>query len=181
MSSKALAGSLFLCLFVVGAARAAESPAPESDVGAALQRMYEEDQAERKAGRLDPENDAARLATVRGWVLEDRLVTGEDHYHAAMIFQHSTDRSGRDHLLAHVLATTAALKGHDGGRWLSAAALDRFLDFNDMPQFFGTQYERDADGRWRPGTFDPARVESVRALFGVATQKEAQRRADSWN
>ena len=162
-------------------ARAHAGEEQEADVGERLARMYQEDQQSRQSGQMSPERDARRLEQVRTWVLDGRLDEAKDFYHAAMIFQHSTDRSGRDHLVAHVLATTAALKGHRPGRWLSAAALDRFLDFNDMPQVFGTQYVRDDDGVWHPGDVDPARTETIRLEFDLPDAATVQKRADGFN
>lgn len=153
----------------------------QSAVSAELKRMYEQDQAERQQGKLSPDRDHQRLERTRKLLLDGSLATPEDYYHAAMIFQHSADRSGRDHLLAHVLATTAAMNGDEKARWLSGAALDRFLDFNGHDQFFGTQFKRGDDGLWRPGKADPSRTEALREQFRMPDDETLQRRADSFN
>ena len=165
---KGIVAGLFLAiapLNVLGASVSSEE-APLT-IGAELKKMYEEDQEERRAGRLNAERDRARLEKVRGWLLEDRLTAPEDYYHAAMIFQHSVDRSGRDHLIAHVLASIAAFEGHERARWLSAAALDRSLEFGGQEQFFGTQMKRDENGAWGPGDHDVHRTDAVRRAFDV--------------
>ena len=156
--------------------------APSSpDVSAVLVAMYEADQAERRTGRLSPENDRLRLARVKALLAADSITAGPDYYHAAMVLQHSTDRTGRDHLLAHVLSTLAAVKGHEEGRWLAAAALDRFLVFNQMEQFFGTQFERDDQGQWRPGHTDPGRTERLRTEFHIPPHDSLELRARGFN
>jgi hypothetical protein len=72
--------------------------------------------------------------------------SGEDYFRAALIFQHSI--LPEDHLMAHILATIAGYKGHKRARWLSAAALDAYLQAADKPQIFGTVYLR--DGQRKP-------------------------------
>jgi hypothetical protein len=158
----------------------AEDPAA-IDVGAELARMFDEDQRERRTGKLSPENDRNRREQVQRWIQEEKLVDAADYYYAGMIFQHSADRSGRDHLVAHVLATTAALKGDRRGHWLSAAALDRFLDFNGMEQMFGTQFERDDEGVWHPGDVDALITEPLRLEFDLPDVETNLKRAASWN
>ena len=155
--------------------------AQSSAVSMELKTMYEDDQAERMGGRLSPERDRERLERARELLLAGELRTAEDYYHASMLFQHSADRSGRDHLRAHVLGVAAAMLGHEGARWLSAAALDRYLVFNEMDQFFGTQFERDGEGLWHPGVLDSQRTEALRELFGIPTAEEMQLRADGFN
>ena len=152
-----------------------------AEVSRELRALFEADQSEREGGRVSPEADRRRLARVKSLLARESLRAGPDYYYAAMIFQHSTDRTGRDHLVAHVLAMTAALLGEDRGRWLAAAALDRFLVFNDFAQFFGTQFERDGSGRWAPGTVDGIFTEQLRLQFRIPTRDSLQRRADRWN
>jgi hypothetical protein len=52
---------------------------------------------------------------------------------------------GQESVAAGVWANLEkARMGYEPGRWLAAAGLDRFLVFNDLDQFFGTQCERDS-------------------------------------
>ena len=53
------------------------------------------------------------------------IESAEDYFRAAKLYQHSA--SPDDHLVARVLATIAGYKGHIRARWLSAAALDVYL------------------------------------------------------
>ena len=154
---------------------------PRSAVSAELQAMYEADQADRAAGQLSPERERGRLGRAKALLNADSLVTGPDYYHAAMLFQHSPDRKGRDHLTAPSLAVIAAMKGHEAAPWLAAAALDRFLAFNKMHQFFGTQFQQDSTGRWRPGDVDASRSESLRVLFQIPDREALLKRAASFN
>ena len=179
MRQTAIIAAAILCATLVFSTVAEDAAA--IDVGAELARMYDEDQRERRTGKLSPENDRNRREQVRLWILEEKLVDAADYYYAGMIVQHSADRSGRDHLVAHVLATTAAMKGDRRGRWLSAAALDRFLDFNGMEQMFGTQFERDDEGVWHPGDVDALITESLRLEFDLPDAETNLKRADSWN
>jgi hypothetical protein len=98
-------------------------------------------------------------------VRQGQLRTAEEYYHAAMVLQHGA--LPEEFLLAHELATVAGFKGHKGGRWLSAAALDRFLHALKRPQRFGTQYRRDGDGPWTQEPYDRSLPDAVRAEYGV--------------
>ena len=158
-----------------------QDAAASEPYSAELRALYDADQAERTDGTLSPEHDAERLARVKELHRAEGLETAEDLYHAAMILQHSADLSGRDHLLAHVLGSMAAANGHEPVRWLSAAALDRFLVFSGHSQFFGTQFERDDGGRWSPGTVDPARTGRLRTWFGIPDAATLLQRAEGFN
>ena len=92
-------------------ASAQEAPSYDS-ISAELKAMFEADQVERRSGQLSPENDRRRIVRVKALLDVDSIDTGADYYHAALIMQHSSDRTGRDHLLAHVLSSVAALLGH---------------------------------------------------------------------
>ena len=114
-----------------------------AEAGRELADMYREDQDDQNrwdelgdaeaAKRQDTRRDRALELVSRG--LLDEPV---DFYHAAMLFQHG--KGVDDFLLAHVLATVAAFDGDGGGKFLSAAALDRFLQNVGELQRFGTQF-----------------------------------------
>ena len=116
--------------------------------------------------------DQVRLARVLELVHAGALETPADSYHAAMVLQHGSEP---DHfLLAHLLATSAALQGDERGAWLSAASLDRYLQRIDRPQWFGTQYQR-KDGE--PWTQEPCvwtLPDSISVVFGVPPLAESQ-------
>lgn len=182
-----------LALVVVAAAAfystaAAGGLAQSSPVAAELVQLYEADQADRRFTtpptaedwQAISARDRARRERVMEILRDGLLETGDDYYHAAMVLQHA---DGSDDILtAHILATIAGFKGHERGRWLSAASLDRYLHRMDEPQRLGTQYLRSGpDEPWAQGAYDDWMPDSVRAEYGVPTRAEQQQRAESMN
>ena len=148
-----------------------------------LRELYEADQADRRALRsAQPprprdlgERDRARLERVRALLDEGAAVTGEDHRHAAMVFQHSGVLE--DTWRAHELALRAVELGDDRARWLAAAALDRWLTRQGRPQKYGTQY-RTAGEAWELYEVDPETTDAERAGWNVPPLAEALLRAE---
>src|SRR5262249_11192441 len=114
--------------------RSAQAQAPTVKDNEELTRLHDEDQADRSpadAREIDwsivGPRDKAGLARVKALYKEDRLHTGADYYHAAMILQHSDIAD--DFLLAHEFCVVALTKGKNDkdARWLAAASEDRFL------------------------------------------------------
>jgi hypothetical protein len=142
-----------------------------------LRELFEQDQVDRAGGRLRPgadERDDRRRAEVETLLAGGAAAAPEDWYHAAMVFQHG---SGRDHYRrAHELARRAAELGHQPGRWLAAAAEDRWLMAAGRPQRYGTQY-RTQGGRWVLWPVDPVTTDAERAAWDVPPLAEARRRA----
>lgn len=70
----------------------------------------------------------------------DSLVTANDYYHAAMIFQHGSDSVA--YKLAWDLAEIAVTldSTHYSALWLTAAAQDRYLLSIGKRQVYGTQF-----------------------------------------
>ncbi|MFH1725916.1 MAG: hypothetical protein ABII00_15005 [Elusimicrobiota bacterium] len=118
---------------------------PETD-NLKLEELFQEDQRDR-ARVYDTQSevtvlndrDAARRQRITIMMELGEVKTKADLYHAAVIFQHG--ESSADFLTAHRLATLAAVLGHRTGRWLLAAALDRFLMSIEQAQVYGTQFE----------------------------------------
>src|ERR1035437_9772980 len=69
-------------------------------------------------------------------------LSANDLFSLAMIFQHGSDSA--DYIKTIELATLAGEKGNDKGKWLSAAAEDRYLLSMDKKQKWGTQFKKDA-------------------------------------
>ena len=109
--------------------------------------LYAADQAARTGTAIDWEvvarQDEARRIRTRAMLDAGELRTGADFVAAAFIFQHGGE--AKDYLLAHVLGTHAVALGEGDGRWIAAAALDRYLQATGAEQIYGTQY------RARPG------------------------------
>jgi hypothetical protein len=120
-----------------------------------LLRIYEADQNDpRPYGTPDEikSTDARaqqRRVQVAAILGSGQVESADDFYRAAIVYQHSAVPT--DHLMAHVLATIAGYKGHKRARWLSAAALDVYLQETKQPQIFGTVYFRNGDRK----AFDP--------------------------
>ena len=146
------------------------APAPVAGDNAEMTRIYDADQAARQdaAGfyadwRRILAADAERRKRTKALLDAGAVLTAEDFYHAAYVFQHG-DRPD-DFLLAHSLAVTAIAGGKPEARWIAAATLDRYLQAIGRPQVYGTQFLKPPG---RPATQEPF----DRALIG-----DAQRRA----
>jgi len=165
-------------------------------VSAELRALYEADQADRRFSTPPTDEqwseisarDAVRQARVYELLRADRLSVAEDYYHAAMVLQHGD--GSEDILMAHILATAAAFLGDDRGRWLSAAAMDRYLLRTRMPQRFGTQYVRashedpfeiDEAAPWSQGPYVRWLPDSIRGIFGVIPLAEQDQQTRSMN
>ncbi len=126
-----------------------------------LERLYVADQSDSRPNGTPGEAQATearakkRREQVSAILAKGGAQSAEDYFRAALIFQHSV--VPEDHLMAHILATVAGYKGHKRARWLSAAALDAYLQSADRAQIFGTVYLR--DGQRQP--FDKAFLSDI--------------------
>lgn len=82
-----------------------------------------------------------RQADLRAMLAAGEIQSGDDFRDAAFIFQHSDE--AKDCLFAHILAMEAVAHGTTSARFIEAATLDRYLQFTQQPQVFGTQYITD--------------------------------------
>lgn len=163
-------------------------PPVEKSASAELRALYEADQADR-SHVTPPTPEQWREITARDKIRRDRVLelvrsaalqSGDDYFHAAMVLQHG--EGSEDVLVAHVLATVAGFKGHEKGRWLSAAALDRYLHRTDRAQILGTQYVRSSpDVPWSQGEYVQWLPDAIRAEFGVPPLEEQTARVDRLN
>jgi hypothetical protein len=110
-------------------------------LGAEIERLFREDQADGPPNLMpEPQRQAwlaaheKRILRMREIVRTERLETIPDLFNAASLLQHGI--APEDFLTAHVLYSTAALKGSMAARGLAAAALDRFLLWIDRPAIF---------------------------------------------
>jgi hypothetical protein len=156
----------------------AEAPAaPAAKDDEELARLFREDQADRKAAKIDwavvGPRDRKREARVKELYKGNRLRTGADCYHAAMVLQHGP--APEDYLLAHELCVVAVGKGEKRAAWLAAASEDRFLMSVGRPQRFGTQFRGDAPGgKIRLYKVDPGVTDDLRRAFGVPPLADAK-------
>ncbi len=148
-------------------------------MNAELRGIYQADQADRQGEDLGPdvaERDWARRRRVEALLAAGEAQDGPDFYHAAMVFQHGS--GPEDFRRAHELALRAAELGHRPGRWLAAAAYDRWLMNQGRPQKYGTQYTSAGD-RWVLHEVDPETTDAERAEWDVPPLAEARRRAEA--
>ncbi|NPC81121.1 hypothetical protein HPC49_23200, partial [Pyxidicoccus fallax] len=147
-------------------------PPPHAAQNAELQRLFDEDQADRSPPPSGPEGwkvvserDAQRRARVKELMAQDALKNGGDHLAAAFIFQHG--HAQEDFAMARQLGAEAAKRGHPVGMWIAAAAWDRWLMNAGKPQRFGTQYQFDPQTK-QPKLYpvDPSVSDEERARWG---------------
>ena len=110
-------------------------------IGAEVEKLFRDDQA---LGSPEFMSDAQRrsweaahekrVLRMREIVRTEQLETIPDLNNAAMLLQHGI--APEDFLTAHVLFSTAALKGSMFARWGAAAALDRYLAWIGRPSIF---------------------------------------------
>ena len=161
---------------------------PQNAISKELEELFKADQAERDDAFLDqtPEKmgalimrDARRRERVVQIVTKEVLSSAEDYHHAAMVLQHGD--KPEEFLMAHELATVAAFKGHKQGPWLSASALDRFLQSIGRPQRFGTQFSRKDEAPWTQEPYDRSMNDSIRKEYGAHTLAEQAKHLEEMN
>ena len=150
-----------------------------------LRRLHEADQSDRQRWASGPpvgdeearvvDRDQARRRRAAELVEAGALAEAADSFHAAMLLQHG--EAPADYERARALGERAAALGHPTGRWLAAAARDRWLMRPGRPQQYGTQYTLQ-EGRWVLWTVDPATTDAERAAAGVPPLAAAQRQAE---
>lgn len=153
---------------------------PASPSSSELQRLFEEDQADRAPApgkSFDWEavsiRDEARERQIKELLRAGALQSGADYYHAAMILQHATEPD--DYLLAHDLCVIAIGKGEQRAKWLAAASLDRFLMAIGRQQRFGTQFiSRRSFRAPQLAPVDPNVPDQLRRELNVPTLEEAK-------
>jgi hypothetical protein len=168
----------FLAVAVVILASVALSRTP--DDSSAVHKLYLEDQRDRGVGGPSVESnemfqgDAARRQQVHAMLDGGTLESAQDFHDAAFIYQHG--QTPDDYLLAHVLGTVAVAKGDSTSLWISAAALDRYLDSIHQPQVFGTQYHSMGRSPVTQEPFDreliPDQLRAVYCVPAITQQKE---------
>ena len=174
-------------LFSVSPFHPSQAQAPATQVARdneEIARLFREDQADRTppAGKdidwaIVGPRDKARLARVKELYAQNRLQTGADYFHAAMLLQHG--EVPEDYLLAHEFCVVAISKGkNDGGtKWLAAASEDRFLMNIGRPQRFATQFRSEgANSPIKLYTVDPGVTDELRRALNVPSLARAKER-----
>ncbi len=193
LSASPFALSLLLLPVAFGLGKASnqdgQTAAPTLD-NARLAEIYKQDQADRQGPieNLDWEKvsarDRQRQDEVKAMLKRGEVVTGQDYFHAAMVFQHAMDKQG--YKLAHELAWIGASMGSRSAKWLSAASWDRLLVSMGENQRFGTQYRQKDPANHKPGekmVFEMTPVDedgttdAMRKALNCPPLEEAKRRA----
>jgi len=147
--------------------------------------MYEEDQRVRMTQPINfselTKGDSVREIRVAEYLKTGKVVTGKDHYHVAMIFQHGRDTVASS--MAVKMMRKAIELDTTVNKWLLAAAIDRDLMRRGQPQIYGTQYVRgDANTKWTRYKIDSTKVtDEDRKYYGVETLAEQKIKERSLN
>ena len=125
--------------------------------------------------------DRERRERVGELVVAAELRCPVDFFRAAMVFQHG--HSPSHYLLAHILATAAAIQGHEPAIKLSASTLDRYLSRVGQAQVFGTQLSKmPGEDDFSPDPFDRKMLpDFVRQLYNVPSLAELEARLERMN
>jgi len=150
-----------------------------------LAELYQADQADRQAGpdgidwSIVGPRDEQRREEVLSIIEDHGLRTAGDYHHAAIVFQHGGPAD--EIRLAFSLAWIASVLDPQNreARWLSAAAWDRIMMREDMPQWYGTNFTKpSADGPWELYKVDESAVtDEERARMYVPPLEAARERA----
>jgi len=119
-------------------------------------------------------DDARRRARVVEIISAGGARTGDDYFAAALVYQHGDDLD--DFAKARDYAAKAVELGNERGRWLAAAAWDRWLVNAGYPQRFGTQYMCSPDCELRE--WDESTTNEERARWNVPPLEEAKKGMD---
>lgn len=116
------------------------------DLERLIRRLLAQDQADRKQTEdqsLLEKSDAARYKIIKSIKPTTvRTLSAPALYAVAMILHHTG--TIQDLVRAESYAKLAAQKGHSQGLWLKASIHDRRLVMQEKPQYYGTQYKKNA-------------------------------------
>lgn len=145
-----------------------------------LQRLFEADQNARRDPDMGWDEidalDEANRSEVLSMLTRGEIRTGLDYFHAAVILQHG--ESAEEIRLAHSFATISNQLGYERARWMQAASWDRLLMYFEQPQWYGTQFTVDDDGKWYLHEVQEGAVtDEQRAEWRVPSLSESKARA----
>ena len=157
-----------------------------ASVQAELREMFVSDQQDRKGGpdKIDwtvvNARDAARRERIEQLATSGQVRSADDHYFAAMIFQHGEDEASYDRAFRFASRAVELDSTFVKARWLAAAAKDRYHMARGEPQLYGTQYKR-IDGKWWLWPVDFHVTDGERAEWCVEPLAAARQRLDKMN
>ncbi|MCM2282523.1 MAG: hypothetical protein NDI61_11835 [Bdellovibrionaceae bacterium] len=152
------------------------NPRLQAQRSAELVKIAAEDQADRD-GSYDSidwnkvsKKDLKRRIRVATIFAEGCFLNASDYASAAIVYQHGVTA---DHFYqAFVWANHAVKMGDASQRWLTAAALDRYLVKIGQKQLFGTQLSRSGDGKWCIQPVERAFPEAIRMEYVKLSVKD---------
>jgi len=167
---------MLLLACVLAAPAAANTQHPDN---AELASLYDADQQARAdRANIDwnrvAKEDAERRARVLALMREGAVRSAEDHFRAAMVFQHGSTLA--DYRIAHALATLASALDPErvNYRWLIAASWDRMMTAQLQPQWYGTQFHGSDTGMFLYPVAEDAVDDAERARMGTPSLAEAR-------
>lgn len=164
------------------------SPSASAQNNYDLMQLFQADQDARRSNAVETDwkrvnaEDAERRQAVLAILEDGNIRTALDFYNAAMIFQHG--ESADEIRLAHSFASISAAldESSEAARWLKAATWDRLMLKLGRPQWYGTQFVRDKQGRWVLYEVDPDAVtDEQRAALAVPSLAESESRVATMN
>lgn len=168
--------------------KARDAAARKGPLNAELERLYNEDQADRapEMGRIDwsvvGKRDEERRKRVLEIVAQGGAKEAPDYYHAAMVLQHGQAPEDFDKAHQWCVKAIELDPEYPGARWLAAASQDRYLMNLGKPQLYGTQFKRDPKGGpWYLWQVDPSVTDEERAKWDVPPLARAKVRAEALN
>jgi len=151
-----------------------------------IPELYEEDQADRRDTALLQDfglitkRDAIRLKLAEAIVAKRKLLSGEEYYSLAMLYQHGSTISHSR--LAVRYAKRAYEIGYEKAKWLYAASIDRLLSKQGKSQKYGTQFiKKDTKSKWKLHPVDPTITDEERTKWNVPPLAEAKARMKRMN
>lgn len=151
-----------------------------------LIQLYKQDQADRKNPKLLADfaqitkRDAERRKLVAEILSKKKILTKEEHYAVAMIYQHGQGVTHSRLAVRH--AKEAYLLGYKPAAWLYAAATDRLLSKQGKPQKYGTQFiKKNEKSKWQLHSVDPKITDEERALYNVPPLRDAKKKVIELN
>lgn len=147
--------------------------------------LFHADQIDRKSTNIDwpkiIQRDKERQAKVYELLAANQVITAQDYYHAAMIFQHGMDTLSSG--MAVKMIKKSLELDDQRSKWLLAAAIDRDLKRKGRPQIYGTQYfKRGPDAPWELYEIDTTQVtDEERIAFDVRTLSEQRQKVNQLN
>ncbi len=141
-----------------------------------LKNMFDEDQGTRLNDKIDwkilLKQDSVRRSEVQVMINQNKLLTTNDYYRAAMIFQHGTDS------VSYKMAMNLSKKAYvvdtsnHFALLLTVTSLDRYLLSIGKPQIYGTQFMI-RENKWYLRDFDTTIVtDNERKRYGAKTLNE---------